>query len=79
MSPRCSAGKEPGQRYDGYTVCPFTVSRSTVVWAEFDDKGELKPTIPFWKPMYRENRLSWIFDRHVLPWVYWNLILTGRV
>ena len=29
--------------------------------------------------MYRENRLSWIFDRHVLPWVYWNLILTGRV
>jgi sulfide:quinone oxidoreductase len=72
-------GKEPRQRYDGYTVCPFTVSRSTVVWAEFDDKGELKPTIPFWKPMYRENRLSWIFDRHVLPWVYWNLILTGRV
>ena len=72
-------GKPPQERYDGYTVCPFTVSRSTVVWAEFDDKGELKPTIPFWKSMYRENRLSWIFDRHVLPWVYWNLILTGRV
>jgi sulfide:quinone oxidoreductase len=72
-------GKEPTARYDGYAVCPFTVSRSTVVWAEFDDKGRQKPTIPFYKRMYRESRLSWIFDRHVLPWVYWNLILPGRV
>ncbi|MDN3495188.1 FAD/NAD(P)-binding oxidoreductase [Planococcus sp. APC 4015] len=71
-------GDEPTRRYDGYAVCPFTVSRSTVVWAEFDDVGALKPTIPFWKTMYSEARLSWIFDRRVLPWVYWNLILTGR-
>ncbi|MGA7148424.1 MAG: FAD-dependent oxidoreductase [Microbacterium sp.] len=72
-------GKEPTDRYDGYAVCPFTVSRSTVVWAEFDDEGKQKPTIPFFTRMYRESRLSWIFDRHILPWVYWNLILTGRV
>ncbi|GAA1995421.1 NAD(P)/FAD-dependent oxidoreductase [Microbacterium pumilum] len=71
-------GDQPSSRYDGYAVCPFTVSRSTVVWAEFDDRGDLKPTIPFWKTMYRESPVSWIFDRHVLPWVYWNLILTGR-
>ncbi len=72
-------GGEPTAHYDGYAVCPFTVSRSTVVWAEFDDHGRQKPTIPFLPRMYRENRLAWIFDRHVLPWVYWNLILTGRV
>lgn len=71
-------GEQASARYDGYAVCPFTVSRSTVVWAEFDDHGALKPTIPFWKTMYSEARLSWIFDRHLLPWVYWNLILTGR-
>jgi sulfide:quinone oxidoreductase len=71
-------GEEPREAYDGYGVCPFTVSRSTVVWAEFDDEGELAPSIPFLKGMYRENRLAWIADRHVLPWVYWNLILTGR-
>jgi sulfide:quinone oxidoreductase len=41
--------------------------------------GKQKPTIPFFRRMYRESRLSWVFDRHVLPWVYWNLILTGRV
>ncbi|MDW4571636.1 FAD-dependent oxidoreductase [Microbacterium sp. M3] len=76
---RVLRGKEPTARYDGYAVCPFTVSRSTVVWAEFDDTGAQKPTIPFFRRMYRESRLSWIFDRHILPWVYWNLILTGRV
>jgi sulfide:quinone oxidoreductase len=76
---RALRGKEPKASYDGYAVCPFTVSRSTVVWAEFDDQGHQKPTIPFFRRMYRESRLSWVFDRHVLPWVYWNLILTGRV
>ena len=76
---RVLRGKEPTARYDGYAVCPFTVSRSTVVWAEFDDTGAQKPTIPFFRRMYRESRLSWVFDRHILPWVYWNLILTGRV
>jgi sulfide:quinone oxidoreductase len=72
-------GSEPTARYDGYSVCPFTVSRSTVVFAEFDDRGALKPTIPFWKRMYRENRLSWIFDRRILPWLYWHAILPGRL
>lgn len=71
-------GGKPTEIYDGYSVCPFTVSRSSVVFAEFDDKGNAEPTIPFWKSMYRENRVSWIFDRHILPWVYWNLILKGR-
>ena len=71
-------GKEPTTRYDGYTVCPFTVSRSTVVFAEFDDQYRLKPTIPFWKSLSRERRLSWLFDRHILPWVYWHMILKGR-
>jgi sulfide:quinone oxidoreductase len=71
-------GKEPTTRYNGYSVCPFTVSRSTVVFAEFDDQYRLKPTIPFWKTLPRERRLSWVFDRHILPWVYWHMILKGR-
>lgn len=71
-------GREPRARYDGYTVCPFTVSRSTVVFAEFDDRYHLKPTVPFWRTLSRERRLSWLFDRRILPWVYWHMILKGR-
>ena len=72
------AGKPATQEYTGYSVAPFTVSRSTVVFAEFDDEYRQKPTIPFWKGLARERRLTWVFDRHILPWVYWNLILKGR-
>ena len=57
---------------------PFTVSRTAVVFAEFDRWGRLQPTIPFWRSLYRERYLSWIADRRVLPWVYWPLILRGR-
>ena len=71
-------GTAPKNRYDNYSVCPFTVSRSTVVFAEFDDDYRAKPTIPFWANLARERRLTWVFDRHILPWVYWNLILKGR-
>ena len=71
-------GTEATHRYNGYSVAPFTVSRGTVVFAEFDDEYRQKPTIPFWKGLARERRLTWVFDRHILPWVYWNLILKGR-
>jgi sulfide:quinone oxidoreductase len=71
-------GRPPRSRYSGYTVIPFTVSRHTVVFAEFDDRDRPQPTIPGWTNLARERRLSWIFDRHLLPWVYWHLITKGR-
>ncbi|SDG77920.1 NAD(P)/FAD-dependent oxidoreductase [Microbacterium pygmaeum] len=71
-------GEPMPERYNGYSVCPFTVSRSTVVFAEFDDQYRPVPSVPFWKGLARERRLTWVFDRHILPWVYWHMILQGR-
>lgn len=71
-------GRAPSAKYNGYSVVPFTVSRGTVVFAEFDRQGRLQPSVPFWRSLYRERRLSWIADRRILPWVYWHLILRGR-
>ncbi|QHC66975.1 FAD-dependent oxidoreductase [Rathayibacter sp. VKM Ac-2759] len=71
-------GKALPQVYNGYSVCPFVVSRSTVVFAEFDDRYRPMPTIPFWKGLAKERRFTYLADRYVLPWVYWNLILKGR-
>lgn len=65
-------------RYDGYSETPFTVTGRTAVFAEFDRAGRLQPSIPFWRTLYRERRFTYLMDRWVLPWVYWNLILTGR-
>jgi hypothetical protein len=71
-------GEPLPQVYNGYSVCPFTVSRSTVVLSEFDDRYRPKPSIPFWTGLAKESRLTFLADRYVLPWVYWHMILKGR-
>ncbi|WP_026549236.1 FAD/NAD(P)-binding oxidoreductase [Arthrobacter sp. Br18] len=71
-------GKKPRRKYNSYSACPFTVSRGTVVFSEFDDKYRAKPTIPLWKGLAKERRLTWFADRVLLPRVYWYLILKGR-
>ncbi|MFK0038238.1 NAD(P)/FAD-dependent oxidoreductase [Paenarthrobacter sp. NPDC090517] len=70
-------GETLSQKYNGYSVCPFTVSRSTVVFAEFDPQYRPMPTIPK-VPTWKESRLSWWVDRDMFPQVYWHLILKGR-
>ena len=39
-------GKPLKEKYDGYSVCPFTVFRSSVVFAEFDDQFRPRSTSP---------------------------------
>ncbi|WP_411374202.1 NAD(P)/FAD-dependent oxidoreductase [Arthrobacter sp. MPF02] len=70
-------GKPLTEKYNGYSVCPFTVSRNTVVFAEFDDRYRPMPTIPR-VPTWNESKLSWVIDRDLFPQIYWNLILKGR-
>ena len=70
-------GKRLPAKYNGYSVCPFTVSRDTVVFAEFDDRFRPMPTIPR-VPTWNESKLSWVVDRDLFPKIYWNLILKGR-
>ncbi|MHA7155639.1 NAD(P)/FAD-dependent oxidoreductase [Arthrobacter sp. TMN-50] len=70
-------GKSATASYNNYSACPFTVSRSTVVFSEFDDQYRAKPSIP-WKGIMREHRVTFILERRILPWVYWKLILKGR-
>ncbi|TQS91303.1 NAD(P)/FAD-dependent oxidoreductase [Arthrobacter sp. TS-15] len=70
-------GEPLSQKYNGYSVCPFTVSRNTVVFAEFDHHYQPMPTIPK-VATWKESRLSWWVDRDMFPQVYWHLILKGR-
>lgn len=70
-------GEPLSQKYNGYSVCPFTVSRKTVVFAEFDHHYQPMPTIPK-VATWKESRLSWWVDRDMFPQVYWHLILKGR-
>ena len=71
-------GKSAKARYNHYSACPFTVSRSTVVFSEFDDQYRPMPSVPRWVNLARERRSTWILERFILPRVYWKLILKGR-
>lgn len=70
-------GEEPTTKYNGYSACPFTVSRSTVVFAEFDDEYKPMPSIPKVR-VAKERHSTWILERDLFPGIYWNLILKGR-
>lgn len=69
---------KPLQRYDGYTVMPITVSRRKLMLNEVDRDGRPSPSVPFLNP-FKPRRWSWLFDRYVLPRIYFGRILRGRV
>lgn len=69
-------GTELREKYSGYSVCPYTVSRSQVLFFEFDRDRALKPSFPLmWR---RPSRLLFFGDRRVLPQIYWHRILKGK-
>lgn len=69
-------GLAPRAGYDGYGACPLTVEAGRVVLAEFGYGGKLLPTFPLEPAVPR--RLQWILKRHLMPWIYWDLMLEGR-
>lgn len=63
--------------YDGYSSCPITTSRHTMLLAEFDYSLRPRPTFPLIDTT-RERRDMWYLKRYGLPFLYWNLMLRGR-
>ncbi|WP_432541605.1 NAD(P)/FAD-dependent oxidoreductase [Kineococcus sp. SYSU DK002] len=63
-------------RYDGYTVMPVTTSRDRLVLAQSDRRGPRPLPLP--NP-FAPRRWAWWFDRHVLPRIYFQRLLRGKV
>lgn len=64
--------------YDGYASCPLTTSRHHLLLAEFDyqlDHTPIIPVIDWTKPQRDEN----LFKKVMLPAIYWNGMLKGRL
>ncbi|MDZ7879381.1 MAG: FAD/NAD(P)-binding oxidoreductase [Saprospiraceae bacterium] len=61
--------------YTGYTSCPLVTGYGKLVLAEFDYKNEPMETFPF--DQSKERWSMYQLKRRVLPWLYWNKILTG--
>jgi sulfide:quinone oxidoreductase len=72
------AGREPAAAYDGYASCPLTTARNRMLLAEFDYTMKPHPTIPLINTK-KERYDMWLLKRYGLPFLYWNLMLKGRV
>lgn len=68
----------PTAHYDGYSSCPLTTARNKMLLAEFNYKNEPTPSFRFIDTT-RARRDMWILKRYGLPFLYWRMILSGRM
>lgn len=62
--------------YTGYSACPIPTQYGKLMLAEFDYTNTPKMTFPFNQAKPRWT--MWILKTKILPWLYWNKILTGK-
>lgn len=70
------AGKPLEGHYDGYTSCPLVTGYGKLVLAEFDYDLQPQETFPF--DQSKERWSMYQLKKRILPWLYWNRILTGK-
>lgn len=62
--------------YDGYSACPIPTAYGKLMLAEFDYTNTPKMTFPF--DQAKPRWTMWILKTKILPWLYWNRILSGK-
>ncbi len=71
------AGREPDDRFDGYTSCPLIVREGSAMLIEFDYDGKLTPSLPMIEPL-QESYMAWLMKYRMLKPAY-VAVLKGRV
>jgi Uncharacterized NAD(FAD)-dependent dehydrogenases len=69
--------KEPSAKYDGYASCPLITGFGKVILAEFGYDGKLMPSFPM--DMTKERRSMWVLKKDLLPKMYWQGMMKGRM
>jgi len=69
--------KQPSEKYNGYSSCPLVTGYGKLVMAEFDYNNQPMETFPF--DQSKERWSMYMLKRYILPWLYWNKILPGKM
>jgi sulfide:quinone oxidoreductase len=69
-------GQKLEGNYTGYGSCPLVTGYGKLVLAEFGYDNKVMETFPF--DQGKERLSMWLLKKYVLPWMYWNRILTGK-
>lgn len=65
------------ENYNGYSSCPLVTGYGKLVMAEFDYNNQPQETFPF--NQAKERYSMYFLKRYMLPWLYWNQILPGKM
>ncbi len=63
--------------YSGYGSCPLITGYGKLILAEFDYTNEPTETFPF--DQSKERYSMYLLKTKLLPWLYWNMILKGKM
>ncbi len=67
----------PAAVYNGYASCPIVTGYGRLILAEFDYDNNPTETFPFDQSKPRWS--MWMLKKYILPWLYWNKILSGKM
>jgi sulfide:quinone oxidoreductase len=70
-------GEKPTESYSGYSSCPIITGYDKLVLAEFDYDNQPVETFPF--DQSKERWSMYQMKKYMLPYLYWNQILTGKM
>jgi len=70
-------GKEMNAFYNGYSSCPIITGYNKLVLAEFDYNNTPTETFPF--DQSKERWSMYQMKKYLLPYLYWNQILPGKM
>ncbi|MBP7185022.1 MAG: NAD(P)/FAD-dependent oxidoreductase [Saprospiraceae bacterium] len=62
--------------YNGYSACPIPTQYGKLMLAEFDYTNTPTMTFPF--DQAKPRWTMWLLKKYILPWLYWNKILSGK-
>jgi len=71
------AGTNLTAHYNGYSSCPLITGKGKLILAEFDYDNIPQETFPF--NQAKERWSMFILKRYILPFLYWNKILKGKM
>lgn len=70
-------GKKLNEKYNGYTSCPVVTGYGKLVLCEFDYNNQPTETFPI--DQSKERWSMYQLKKKILPWLYWNKILPGKM
>jgi sulfide:quinone oxidoreductase len=67
--------------YEGYSSCPIVTGYGKMLLCEFE-YGNVRSSDPFLSRFVntaKEQWSMWLLKKYGLPWLYWNMMMKGRM